>query len=141
MTRPTTKAGAWINDQTKCRCGCTMRVHQLKPKEPQHYRYAVWCSSCKQNCYFNHHAALLAAHIPRAFQLVRREDESGVSGTGVVAVGVQFPSGCVVMEWLVAGQTMGTYYPREIDDEMMGGSELVEMIHGHDGKTVIEWID
>jgi hypothetical protein len=37
---------------------------------------------------------------PRRFQLIRYEDESGVSGTGVVAVGVEFPSGYVQMEWL-----------------------------------------
>ena len=36
----------------------------------------------------------------RRFRLVREEDESGVSGTGVVAVGVEFPSGAVVFEWL-----------------------------------------
>ena len=36
----------------------------------------------------------------RVFHLLRDEDPSGVSGVGRVAVGVVFPSGKVVLEWL-----------------------------------------
>ena len=36
----------------------------------------------------------------RIFQLLRDEDKSGVSGVGLVAVGVVFPSGKVGLEWL-----------------------------------------
>jgi len=36
----------------------------------------------------------------RMVQLMRDEDPSGVSGVGRVAVGVVFPSGKVVLEWL-----------------------------------------
>jgi len=140
MSRITTKEGAWITDQTLCRCDHRMSVHQLRPKD-QAFRHAVWCSKCKMNCFFNHRAALLDLHLPRSFQLVRDEDESGVSGTGVVAVGVEFPTKTVVLEWLVAGQTMGIYDPKEVDGVFMIGWELVEMIHGHEGKTRIEWLD
>src|SRR6266851_3942410 len=43
----------------------------------------------------------------RVFQLLRDEDPSGVSGVGRVAVGVVFPSGKVVLEWLGSHSTFG----------------------------------
>jgi hypothetical protein len=61
----------------------------------------------------------------RVFQLWRDEDQSGVSGTGQVAVGVVFPSGKVVIEWLGSRSTFGIY--QDLQD--------VEWIHGHGGKT------
>ncbi len=63
----------------------------------------------------------------RRFLLVRSEDESGVSGVGIVAEGVQFQSGRVVMEWQVAPYSMGIY----------GSIEEVVEIHGHGGKTKV----
>lgn len=63
----------------------------------------------------------------RVFQLWRDEDPSGVSGVGRVAVGVVFPSGKVVLEWLGAHNTLGIY------DDL----RRVEHIHGHGGKTRI----
>jgi hypothetical protein len=61
----------------------------------------------------------------RVFHLLRDEDPSGVSGVGRVAVGVVFPSGKVVLEWLGSHNTFGIY------DDL----SLVEHIHGHEGKT------
>jgi hypothetical protein len=61
------------------------------------------------------------------FVLERLEDESGVSGIGEVAIGAQFPSGRVVLEWLVPPHSMGIYQ----------NMEEVEKIHGHNGKTKI----
>ena len=63
----------------------------------------------------------------RMFQLLRDEDPSGVSGVGRVAVGVVFPSGKVVLEWLGSHSTFGIY------DDL----RRVEHIHGHGGKTRI----
>jgi hypothetical protein len=63
----------------------------------------------------------------RMFQLLRDEDPSGVSGVGRVAVGVVFPSGKVVLEWLGSQNTLGIY------DDL----RRVEHIHGHGGKTRI----
>lgn len=64
------------------------------------------------------------------FFLHRLEDESGVSGTGLVAVGVQFPSGHCVLEWVVPPRTMGWY--ERIED--------VVAVHGHHGKTGVMWM-
>jgi hypothetical protein len=63
----------------------------------------------------------------RVFQLLRDEDPSGVSGVGRVAVGVVFPSGKVVLEWLGSHNSFGIY------DDL----KRVEHIHGHGGKTRI----
>lgn len=67
----------------------------------------------------------------KRFYLLRREDETGVSGTGIVALGVQFPDGRCVMRWLTNPSSFGVY--DSIED--------VEKIHGHGGRTVVEWID
>jgi hypothetical protein len=68
----------------------------------------------------------------RAFRLKRVVDETGVSGTGVVAVGIKLPTGCFVMEWCADSEkrSLGIYQDEE---EMLG-------IHGHGGKTRIEWL-
>jgi len=67
----------------------------------------------------------------RRFNLVRNEDESGVSGTGNVAQGIEFDNGRCVMMWLTSVSS-GAFYD-SIQD--------VEYIHGHGGKTIVEWID
>lgn len=66
----------------------------------------------------------------RTFLLVRTIDETGVSGTGIVAHGVVFKSGRVVMEWLVAPCSIGFY----------GSMQEMIQIHGHGGKTHIQYI-
>lgn len=65
----------------------------------------------------------------RTFKLVRDIDESGVSGTGTVAEGVEFETGKVAISWLTKVSSLGVY--DKIDD--------VEAIHGHQGKTRIVW--
>jgi hypothetical protein len=80
---------------------------------------------------------------PRRFLLERQADESGVSGTGVVAAGVQFHDGNCVLKWYVSGETMGIYHNGIWQDtgEDVTGIEKVERIHGHNGKTKVVWID
>ena len=67
----------------------------------------------------------------RRFTLVRYEDESGVSGTGVVAEGVQFSTGRCVLAWLTRYRSLAIY--NSIDE--------IREIHGHDGKTHLSWLD
>jgi hypothetical protein len=66
----------------------------------------------------------------RSFLLIRDVDETGVSGTGIVAEGLQFPTGRVVIEWLVTPFAIGIY------------SSMIELIqvHGHEGKTHVEFV-
>lgn len=69
----------------------------------------------------------------RRFVLDRHEDETGVSGTGVVAEGVEFSDGVVCLRWVTPWPSSVCHYER--------GMESVEMIHGHGGKTEIRFID
>ena len=72
---------------------------------------------------------LLSKH--RLFLLRRLEDESGVSGTGIVAEGAEFSTGKVVLNWITDVSSVAVYDSLE---------ELIA-IHGHDGKTIVVWID
>jgi hypothetical protein len=67
----------------------------------------------------------------RRFYLQRNVDVSGISGTGIVAHGVQFPDGVCIIRWV--GETPSTVIWNSILD--------AEKIHGHGGNTTIEWID
>lgn len=70
----------------------------------------------------------------RRFQLVRDEDVSGVSGTGVVAEGVAFSGdGPVALRWLSEWPTSVVFHDR--------GVESLEAVHVHQGRTRIVWID
>jgi len=67
----------------------------------------------------------------RRFELVRYEDETGISGFGKIAEGVQFSSGKCVIAWI-----------REIPSVTVYDTvDQVISIHGHDGKTELRWID
>jgi hypothetical protein len=59
------------------------------------------------------------------FHLHRNQDASGVSGTGIVAQGVQFDNGLIALTWLVKPTSVSVY----------GSLKDVERIHGHGGKT------
>jgi len=67
----------------------------------------------------------------RLFKLIRIEDVSGVSGTGMVAEGVKFSDGTCVLRWVTEYRSTAIY--ATVDE--------LEAIHGHDGRTIIEWID
>jgi len=67
----------------------------------------------------------------KRFVLDRREDETGVSGTGYIAEGVLFDNGKCALAWL------SRYRSVTVFDNM----DEVKAIHGHDGKTIIQWID
>jgi hypothetical protein len=70
----------------------------------------------------------------RSFRLVRDVDETGISGTGVVAEGVEFSDGVVAVRWLSI--TVGHPTSVVFHDN---GIASVEAIHGHGGLTRIEW--
>lgn len=67
----------------------------------------------------------------RAFTLERTEDVSGISGTGTVADGVEFPDGFAVIRW--RGDRRSTVLWENVD-------QLLE-VHGHDGRTTVVWED
>lgn len=62
----------------------------------------------------------------KPFYLKRKEDETGISGTGIIALGAEFyPSGVCVLKWITSTSSLGIY------DNI---HEMIE-IHGHGGKT------
>ncbi|MEU8224929.1 hypothetical protein [Kribbella sp. NPDC048915] len=69
---------------------------------------------------------------PRRFELVRHRDVSGVSGTGVVAEGIEWSDGTVALRW-------GGHYPTTT--VWQDGISALLAVHGHNGATVIRWLD
>lgn len=83
----------------------------------------------------------------RRFELHRHTDVSGVSGTGVVAVGVQYdtpftvplpcgdhvrlPAGWCAIRW--NGEYRSMVLWKSVDDAMA--------VHGHHGSTRLVWLD
>lgn len=81
-------------------------------------------------------------HRPRRFELVRMDDYSGVSGTGVVAVGVAYPDGAVHMQWRNAeNDDLETDSNGVAFKPAPDGIEATIEIHGHEGRTELRWID
>jgi hypothetical protein len=68
----------------------------------------------------------------RMFVLHRQVDESGVSGVGTVAEGVEFSDLTVVIRW-ITGEHQSTVLWNSVED--------VKAIHGHDGKTKLLFAD
>ncbi|MFF0341944.1 hypothetical protein [Kribbella sp. NPDC004875] len=68
----------------------------------------------------------------RRFELHRHVDVSGVSGTGVIAEGVEWSDRTVALRW-------GGQYPTTT--VWQDGVEALLAIHGHGGATTIRWLD
>jgi hypothetical protein len=66
---------------------------------------------------------------PRPFLLERTEDVNGLSGTGVVAEGIEFSNRWCILNWLVYPYS-DFWYPTYQD---------IQEIHGHEGKTKLIW--
>jgi hypothetical protein len=67
----------------------------------------------------------------RRFHLERAEDLSGLSGTGMVAWGIEFPDGTCALRWNTKIATSVTY----------DCVEHVEWLHGHEGRTKVIFDD
>lgn len=72
------------------------------------------------------------AHKMRRFLVYRKEDESGVSGTGYIAEGVEWTDGSMELKWTTRHRLPGHGYPTV--------KEFLNL-HGHEDRTTIIWID
>lgn len=63
----------------------------------------------------------------KTFKLIRKEDVSKVSGTGIVAEGVVFKNGQVALSWYGSHRTI----------ELAPTIQDIIDIHGHDGLTEV----
>jgi hypothetical protein len=66
------------------------------------------------------------------FVLARHSDPSGISGTGLIAEGVEWTGGTADLHWLTEHETF-VHWP--------GGIAAILAIHGHNGATVVRWLD
>ncbi len=66
----------------------------------------------------------------RTFDLNRVEDETGVSGTGIIAEGVEFTNGTCALVWLTEVHSIAAIYD---------SIDTLVKIHGHGGMTIVEW--
>lgn len=64
---------------------------------------------------------------PRTFVLMRLDDATGVSGTGIVAEGIEFTDGTAALRWRTATSSTAVY----------GSMRDLEAIHGHQGATKV----
>ena len=69
----------------------------------------------------------------RRFVLDRNTDVTGVSGTGIVAEGVEFSDGVCCIHWMGGWPSSVVWYERGLD--------AVLHVHGHDGRTVVRFLD
>jgi hypothetical protein len=67
----------------------------------------------------------------KTFYLLRKEDVSGISSTGIVAHGIEMRSGLLFLEWIANEHVSWGLYPNE--------TELLS-IHGHENRTQLIWI-
>lgn len=67
----------------------------------------------------------------RRFELHREVDETGISGTGIIAEGVEFHDGSASLRWKSEFKSTAVY----------GSMADVDAIHGHNGQTKIVWLD
>lgn len=67
----------------------------------------------------------------KTLHLRRERDETGISGVGIVAEGVQFSDGTCAMRWLSDLTSTAVY----------ADIERVKAIHGHGGATMIAFDD
>lgn len=65
------------------------------------------------------------------FLLIRSEDPSGCSGTGVVAEGVVWSAGHVNLNWLV----------EPFSESRFPSVDALLRVHGHGGRTVLQVLD
>jgi len=78
--------------------------------------------------------------LPKFFTLHRQDDETGVSGTGVVAWGVRWPDGSASLRWFGKTASFINYEGVMSTTELeRRGDEHVKCVHGHSGKTVLRW--
>jgi hypothetical protein len=67
----------------------------------------------------------------KRFMLNRLVGDTGCTGTGIIAEGIIFSNGVCVITWVVGTCSVVVY--DNLDDMVK--------VHGHGGKTIVEWID
>lgn len=69
----------------------------------------------------------------KLFVLERFVDDTGISGTGIVAEGVVFSDGSAVLRWIGHLPTSVVFHDK--------GIYSIERIHGHSGHTRVKFLE
>lgn len=67
----------------------------------------------------------------RRFVFLRDQDDTGISGTGLVVMGVQYPDGRCHYRWMTDHRT----------DQAADSLDTLHRVHGHQGRTRIVFVD
>ena len=67
----------------------------------------------------------------RRFVFIRDEDETGISGEGLVVEGVRYSDGRCAYRWMTEHQT----------DQLADSIDKLYAIHGHGGRTRVVFLD
>lgn len=67
----------------------------------------------------------------RLFRFNRKEDATGISGTGMVAEGVEFENGKCALSWRTDKSGLVIY----------DSISVAESVHGHEGSTQVEVLE
>ena len=96
------------------------------------------CPACDPD----RHAAIPEVPATRRFTIQRDVDVTGLSGTGPVADGVQFPDGTTVVRWRELPDDH-EHYRRGVraTTVVFESARAVEALHGHGGATRLVWHD
>lgn len=68
----------------------------------------------------------------RRFVLVRHQDVTGNSGVGIIGEGIEWRGGTADLHWVTDYESF-VHWP--------GGVEEILAVHGHNGATVIRFLD
>lgn len=76
----------------------------------------------------------------RLFHLIREDDPTGISGTGIVAEGIRFTDGQVALRWLetATARPGAGVRPTTVIHESVNS---VVALHGHGSNTYVEYAD
>jgi hypothetical protein len=70
--------------------------------------------------------------VMRRFVLVRHKDVTGKSGVGIIGEGVSWTGGGAFLHWMTDYESF-VHWP--------GGVVAILAVHGHEGATVVRWLD
>lgn len=77
----------------------------------------------------------------RRFEVVRERDLTGISGTGIVAEGIEFSDGTAVVRWREDPTAQSYERGVRATTVIFPSVEAVEALHGHNGATYLYWHD
>lgn len=72
---------------------------------------------------------------PAVFEMIRRNDETGVSGTGKVGEGFVASNGKVTFHWITPGKPMSV-----VSYDAFADFEAIHITPHPSNKTVIRWL-